>query len=502
MAGAGYKLFATGDVLTAAQVNTYLMQQTVMVFASSAARTSALSGVLAEGMVSYLQDTNTLEVYDGSAWIGATGDITALTAGTGISITNPTGPVPTVAIDTAVTADLTTGQTLTNKTLTSPVLTTPSISNINAKGDILVGTADNTLGVITAGANGEIIVADSSTSTGLRYKEDYAAGKNKIINGDFTINQRNFTTASAAAYGFDRWRYEFSTGTNTYSAQTFTPGTAPVAGYEAKNFAQMAISGQSATSAYNILGQRIEDVRTFANQTVTFSFWAKASSGTPSIGLEITQVFGSGGSPSAFVSTPLGSITTSTSWTRYSKTVAVPSISGKTIGTDANSSYIEANLWLSAGSDHATRASSIGINNSTFQIWGVQLESGSTATAFQTATGTIQGELAACQRYYFRNSTQSGTYALGFASSTTGSRYLVNFPVSMRVSPTAIEYGAGINATDLTTYNYAFTALTLNSPTLVGTRLDGTVASGQTAFRPQAIFGTGGVDFIAFTAEL
>jgi hypothetical protein len=140
MAGAGYKLFATGDVLTAAQVNTYLMQQTVMVFASSAARTSALSGVLAEGMVSYLQDTNSLEVYDGSAWVGATGDITALTAGTGISITNPTGPIPTVAIDTAVTADLTTAQTLTNKTLTTPIIAT--ISNT---GTLTLPTSTDTI---------------------------------------------------------------------------------------------------------------------------------------------------------------------------------------------------------------------------------------------------------------------------------------------------------------------------------------------------------------------
>ena len=133
MAGAGYKLFATGDVLTAAQVNTYLMQQTVMVFASSAARSTAISGVLAEGMVSYLQDTNTLEVYDGSAWVGATGDITGLTAGTGISITSATGPVPTVAIDTATTVDLTTAQTLTNKTLTSPTINDPKLNlSINA----------------------------------------------------------------------------------------------------------------------------------------------------------------------------------------------------------------------------------------------------------------------------------------------------------------------------------------------------------------------------------
>jgi hypothetical protein len=140
MAGAGYKLFATGDVLTAAQVNTFLMQQTVMVFADSAARTTALSGVLAEGMVSYLQDTNSLEVYDGSGWVGATGDITALTAGTGINITSNTGPIPTVAIDTAVTADLTTAQTLTNKTLTTPV-----ISSITNTGTLTLPTSTDTI---------------------------------------------------------------------------------------------------------------------------------------------------------------------------------------------------------------------------------------------------------------------------------------------------------------------------------------------------------------------
>ena len=310
---------------------------------------------------------------------------------------------------------------------------------VDAKGDIITATAADTPARLAVGNSGDTLVADSATATGLRYKEDYAAGKNKIINGDFNVNQRNFTTATAAAYGFDRWRFEFSTGTNTYSAQTFTPGTAPVAGYEAKNFAQMAISGQSATSAYNILGQRIEDVRTFANQTVTFSFWAKASSGTPSIGLEITQVFGSGGSPSAFVSTPLGSITTSTSWVRYSKTVSVPSISGKTIGTDANSSYIEANFWLSAGSDYATRASSIGINNSTFQIWGVQVEESSVATAFQTATGTIQGEFAACQRYFQRAINGANTnerLTTGQCISTSASEITYRFPVVMRTSPT------------------------------------------------------------------
>jgi hypothetical protein len=117
MAGAGYKLFATGDVLTAAQVNTYLNEQTVMVFADSAARTTALSGVLAEGMMSYLQDTNAVEVYNGTAWVAVGGG-----------------------------------------GLTSPLTT---------KGDIWVyGTGDTRLPV---GTNGHTLVADSAAATGLAY---------------------------------------------------------------------------------------------------------------------------------------------------------------------------------------------------------------------------------------------------------------------------------------------------------------------------------------------
>jgi hypothetical protein len=77
MAGAGAKLFVSGDVLTAAQVNTYLMDQSVMRFADAAARTAAFGGAgeitLAEGMVSYLMDTNAISVWDGSAWVGVGG---------------------------------------------------------------------------------------------------------------------------------------------------------------------------------------------------------------------------------------------------------------------------------------------------------------------------------------------------------------------------------------------------------------------------------------------
>jgi hypothetical protein len=134
MAGAGYKLFNTGDVLTAAQVNTYLQQQVIMVFADSSARTTALSGVLSEGMFSYLTGTNAFQYYDGAAWadVSNPGDITGVTAGTGLSGGGSSGSV-TVSIDTGVTADLTTAQTLTNKTLTSPTINDPKLNlSINA----------------------------------------------------------------------------------------------------------------------------------------------------------------------------------------------------------------------------------------------------------------------------------------------------------------------------------------------------------------------------------
>ena len=88
-ANAGYHLFNTGDVLTASQVQFNLQNQTIMYFASSAARTSALNGVLVEGMFSYLADTDSTEYYSGSAWtsISSPGDITAVTtaAGSGLS---------------------------------------------------------------------------------------------------------------------------------------------------------------------------------------------------------------------------------------------------------------------------------------------------------------------------------------------------------------------------------------------------------------------------------
>jgi hypothetical protein len=314
---------------------------------------------------------------------------------------------------------------------------------VDAKGDIVAASADNTPARLPVGNDGDTLVADSSTTTGLRYGANFAAGKNKIINGDFYVNQRGFTsTTTNNAYGFDRFRLSATGGTVTYSAQTFTLGTAPVAGYEGKNFARIDSTGQSAAGDRSRLDQYIESVRTLAGQTATISFWAKAASGTPKVSIEFTQVFGTGGSPSAAQTINGGQVTLSTSWTRFSTTVSVLSISGRTIGTNNDDALI-LSLWTSAGTTWNSRTGSLGIQTATIDFWGVQVEQGATATAFQTATGTIQGELGCCQRYYqFIGGTASGFPIVGgYTSTATTNRYPIVFPVQMRISPTITKNG-------------------------------------------------------------
>jgi hypothetical protein len=280
------------------------------------------------------------------------------------------------------------------------------------------------------------------------------AAKNKIINGDFSVNQRNFTSTTLPEYGFDRWIYGQSGSTGTYSAQTFTLGAAPVAGYEGTNFARLAIT---TGNDFARLINRIESVRTFAGQTATLSFWAKGTNPTTlgRLNVRLQQFFGSGGSPSSAVDTAEQNLVLTANWTRYSFTFNVPSISGKTLGTD-NSNYLAVDIG---------QLSNTSSESWTLDLWGVQLEYGSKATPFQTASGgSRQAELAMCQRYYYRESTGAayGSRGFGIATSTTNLSTLFNLPVQMRVTPTSIEY-ANLSVQLPGTGAYAVSAIAIDT---------------------------------------
>jgi hypothetical protein len=340
---------------------------------------------------------------------------------------------------------------------------TTANSPLTAKGDLF--GYSTTQARVAVGNDGETLVADSSTSTGLRYQSNFAAGKNKVINGDFGIWQRGTSFSSInGIYTADRWMGA-TNKTVTVSQQTFTPGTAPVSGYEGTYFLRIA---QSASGSYCAIQTRLEDVRLFAGQTVTLSFWAKADA-TVANKAGIVQIFGTGGS--ANVDNYSSSFNITTSWARYTYTIALGSISGKTIGTN---SYLNIQPILTETALAHT-----------IDIWGVQLEAGSVATAFQTATGTIQGELAACQRYYVRTLSNqlSSNYGLGLGNSTTQTYFQVNVP-EMRVTPTVIDYSA-LEASDGSA-SVAFTNLTINSgnSTARVAFLIGAHSSGITQYRP------------------
>jgi hypothetical protein len=304
---------------------------------------------------------------------------------------------------------------------------------------------------------------------------------------------------------FDRWLPTFVGGGATCSSQVATVGT-NLGGTEVTNYLRTVTTGQTGASVATFPQQKIEDVRTFANQTVLVSFWAKAATGTPKIAVEFSQYFNSGGGGSATVQTYGGQVTLTTDWARYSVSVAIPSISGKTI---ASGNALVLNLWVSAGTDFSSRTGSLGIQSNTFDIWGVQVEAastGSTASPFQTASGSIGGELALCQRYYYRLIGDAGfsqVSGIAPAASTTTAYIGTQLPVTMRVRPSAVDSNT-ISISDGTTRT-ALSSLTIGSfsTTTVGI-VTAVVASGLTQYRPYFLQENAGgtAAYLGFSAEL
>ena len=203
--------------------------------------------------------------------------------------------------------------------------------------------------------------------------------KNYIINGNFDIWQRG-TSGTGGYCSADRWRFDLSGATGTFAQGSFTAGQTDVPN-NPKFYGNITITSADDNAR---IEQRIEDVYTLAGETVTISFWAKYTTNAPTnFAIQGNQNFGSGGSTAVNFTFATGQ-TLTTSWQKFTATTTVPSISGKTVGSN---SYLVIRPIINS-------------NNETFdyQIAQVQVEKGSVATDFEVRP--IGEEQNLCDRYY------------------------------------------------------------------------------------------------------
>ena len=405
----------------------------------STAQTAAFTGALREVTVD--TDKKTVVVHDGSTAGGnplLRQDLSNLPAGT---IDNADINASAGIVDTKLATIATAGKVSNSATTATSANTNSAIVARDASGNFTAGTVTANLidasGITTSGLNGGPL----------------AGFRNRIINGNFDFWQRG-ASFTGSEYGADRWFSARIGTTHTATRQAFTLGQTAVPG-EPTYFCRTVVSSVAGAGNVAILVQRIEDVRTFAGQQVTLSFWAKADA-TKNIAVELVQDFGTGGSPSAQVRA-IGTtkVSIGTSWQKVTVTATVPSISGKTFGTNGNN-HLALNLWFDAGSDWNTSTDSLGQQSGTFEIAQVQLEPGTVATPFERRP--IGTELALCQRYYYEDA-----FLVGAGASTTSiARASANHPVEMRAAPSltisnSVQFfngGATVTATGAVT-NYS-----------------------------------------------
>lgn len=309
-----------------------------------------------------------------------------------------------------------------------------AVANISAFGITLIDDADaatarTTLGLVAGGAGDIWVEKAGDTMTGNlnipSVNDGQLAGfRNKFINGSFNIWQRGTSLAAGTGtrYLADRWANVSVGTTNAPARQSFALGQTDVPD-EPAYFHRVVVATAAGAANLCQLVHRIEGVRTLAGQTAMLSFYAKADA-AKDIAIELLQVFGTGGAPSASV-TAIGVTTVSltTDWQKFSVPVTIPSIAGKTLGTDLND-YLAVNFWMDAGSDFNARTDSLGQQSGTFDYALAQIEVGTQATPFESLPfGT---ELDMCQRFF----EKSFLYDVAPASNagTSGvTGYRVNF---------------------------------------------------------------------------
>jgi hypothetical protein len=383
-AGLGFKTFTTGEVLTAADTNGYLMQG-VLVFASAAARDAAITSPQ-EGQCCYLKDTDAVLTYSGSAWVG-------------FDDSN--------AIQNAI---------------------------VDAKGDIVAASAADTPARLAVGSNGETLVADSSTSTGLRY----TAGNpipNPVLNSAMQIAQRgtsfSIAASSSATYTLDRW--QVGTGANQAStvSRQATGDTTNLPNIQYCLRFQRN-SGQTGTGNMPF-SQSMESINSipFAGKTVTMSFYARAGANYSPTSSALSTFLVSGTGTDQNVNTAYtGGVnvinqttTLTTTWQRFTYT--------GNVGATATELAVYFQ-WTPTGTAST---------NDYFEITGLQIDIGSVALPFRTNGSTIQGELAACQRYYESYTFGSDGVLPAQAISTTAAYGSLSYKVRKRGNPTIAATG-------------------------------------------------------------
>ena len=362
---------------------------------------------------------------------------------------------------------------------------------VDAKGDLIAASAADTPARLAVGSNGEVLVADSSTSTGLRYQSAYNG--NSVINGAFDIWQRGTSIASGAFYPYTADRWQCVRG-GVVAGMTVSRQTSGLTGIQYCARIQRD-SGNTSTATLQLFNA-FESANSyqFAGQAVTFSFYARAGAnysggalsafigtGTGTDQNPITSAY-TGGASSISVSATLNGST----WTRYQGTATLPS---GTTEMYVNFTY--------------TPTGTAGANDYV-EVTGVQVELGSVATTFKRAGGTIQGELAACQRYYFRTSGVSNysILATGMCGSSTAVNAFFSFPVTMRTSPTVFDNGS-LYVEDSAGGAGTSSTVTYASQTVNTVRMLITGLSGLTANRPCHVFTNNNpASYIAASAEL
>lgn len=198
MAGAGFKSWVDGDILTAGDVNTYLMQQAVMVFADASARTSAIAAP-SEGMVTYLTGTNVLEYYDGAAWVGIN-DADAI-----------------------------------------------QNSIMDAKGDLIVATADNTPARLPVGTNDYVLTADSAEATGLKWAAASGGGNFALLHTETLSAAASFSVDSIFTASYRNYFWTWS-GTSSTGAELRYNLRASASDITATNYVYQILYGDNTTA--------------------------------------------------------------------------------------------------------------------------------------------------------------------------------------------------------------------------------------------------------------